>query len=219
MGLTKEYRERLEKLATTNLSDACDRLGVRGAALHILPMHGTKIIGRAVTIKMTAAGLTPSKHHLGVEAIEAAEEGDVVVVDNGGSEEASCWGGILATAAKVKGIAGVVVDGAVRDADEYEELDFPVWAKTALPITARGRIMQDSYNVMVRIGGVQVRPEDVIVGDASGIVVIPQEKLEEVLDVAEKILAKETAMTKEILAGKSILEVDKKFSYERMLDE
>ncbi|PKM81532.1 MAG: dimethylmenaquinone methyltransferase [Firmicutes bacterium HGW-Firmicutes-14] len=217
MGLGKEHRARLEKLATTNLSDACDKIGVRGAALHILPIHGKKIIGSAVTIKMTAAGLTPSKHHLGIEAIDFAEAGDVIVVDNGGKIDASCWGGILAAAAKQKGISGVVVDGAVRDADEYPEIDFPVWAKTALPVTARGRIMQDSWNVMVQLAGVQVRPGDVIVGDASGIVVIPQEKLDEVLMEAEKILAKEEAMIKEILAGKSILEVDNKFSYEKML--
>lgn len=218
-SLEPQMRERLKRLATTELSDALDSLGLRGAVYGVRPMWDgcTKIVGRAVTVKITAAGITKAKHHLGVRAIEAAEPGDVIVIDNGGRIDTSCWGGILATAAQVKGISGVVIDGACRDVDDYVELGFPVYARGAVPMTARGRIMEQDFNCLIQCGGVQVRPGDVVVADRSGVVIVPQEKLEEVVARAEELLAREQEMIAEIRAGKSILEVDAKYSYENML--
>lgn len=218
-SLEPQMRERLKRLATTELSDALDSLGLRGAVYGVRPMWDgcTKIVGRAVTVKITAAGITKAKHHLGVRAIEAAEPGDVIVIDNGGRIDTSCWGGILATAAQVKGISGVVIDGACRDVDDYVELGFPVYARGAVPMTARGRIMEQDFNCLIQCGGVQVRPGDVVVADRSGVVIVPQEKLEEVVAKAEELLAREQEMIAEIRAGKSILEVDAKYSYENML--
>lgn len=107
-----------------------DALGIHGATYGIRPMWHTmeKVLGPAVTLKMTAAGQTKGKYHLGVRAIDAAEPGDVIVVDNGGRIDTSCWGGVLATGASVKGISGVVIDGACRDLDDCVELNFPVYA-------------------------------------------------------------------------------------------
>lgn len=125
---TEEYRARFAALSTTNVSDAMDALGIHGATYGIRPMWHTmeKVLGPAVTLKMTAAGQTKGKYHLGVRAIDAAEPGDVIVVDNGGRIDTSCWGGVLATGASVKGISGVVIDGACRDLDDCVELNFPV---------------------------------------------------------------------------------------------
>ncbi|HZK62386.1 MAG TPA: hypothetical protein VFC41_09925, partial [Anaerovoracaceae bacterium] len=95
--------------------------------------------------------------------------------------------------------------------------NFPVYSRGAVVATARGRIMEEATNVMVQFGGVQVRPADIIIADKSGVVVIPQEKLEDVLKKAEELYQKEEEMVSEILKGKSMLEVDKKFSYEKML--
>ena len=86
-----------------------------------------------------------------------------------------------------------------------------------MPITARGRIMQEDFNCPIRLGDVQVRPGDIIVADVNGMVVIPPEKLEEVVSAAEDILRKEEAMKADILAGMDILEVDSKYNYEQML--
>ena len=78
-----QYRSRFLKLSTTNLSDAMDKVGVRGAVIGIRPMYDCpRIVGRAVTIKITAAGMMKSKHHLGVLAIDSSEEGDIIVIDN-----------------------------------------------------------------------------------------------------------------------------------------
>ncbi len=214
----EKYRKRLERMATTNLSDAMDRIGIRGAVIGIRPMYDCpKIVGRAVTIKITAAGMLKSKYHLGVRAIDSASPGDIIIIDNRGDLNNNCWGEILSMAAKMKGISGVVVDGAARDIDACKEFGFPVYARGTVPITARGRIMEESFNEVIRVGDVQVRPGDIVMADINGVVIIPVEKLDEVLEAAEEILQKEEAMVEELRRGIPILEVDQKYAYEAML--
>jgi regulator of RNase E activity RraA len=214
------YRSRLERLSTTNLSDALDAVGAHGAVSGIRPMFDcAKVVGRAVTIKITAAGKVRSKRHLGVEAIASAEAGDIIAIDNHGDTNNNCWGEVLSCAAKVKGVSGVVVDGAVRDLDVCKEMGFPVYARAAVPITARGRITQESFNSTIRLGDVQVRSGDVIVADVNGLVVICPEHLDDVVRRAEALMNKEEMMKADLLAGMDVLEVDKKYNYEKMLDK
>lgn len=214
-----ERRRRFEALSTTNVSDAMDALGIRGATYGIRPMWYTmdRVLGPAVTLKMTAAGETKGKYHLGVKAIDAARSGDVIVVDNGGRIDTSCWGGVLATGAKLKGISGVVIDGACRDLDECVEVGFSVYARGTVVATARGRVQEEATNVMVQFGGVQVRPGDIIMGDKSGVVVVPAERVDEVLEKAESLFQKEEAMVAMIREGKTMTEMDDAFQYEKML--
>jgi regulator of RNase E activity RraA len=213
------YLERLKALSSTNVADALDALGLKGATYGICPMWHTmtKIIGPAVTVRLTAAGLTAGKTHLGVKAIEAAKSGDVIIIDNGGRLDTSCWGGILTNGAKMKGVSGVVIDGACRDLDECVDIGFNVYARGSVVATARGRIMEESTNMMIQFGGVQVRPGDIVFGDKSGVVIIPQEKLNEVLTKAEMLFEKEESMVADILAGESMQDVDNKYNYEKML--
>jgi 4-hydroxy-4-methyl-2-oxoglutarate aldolase len=213
-----EKIERLKKMATTNVADALDKVGVRGAVIGIRPMYDCpKIAGKAVTIKVTAAGMTKSKHHLGVRAIDAAEPGDVIIIDNRGDLYNNCWGEILTMGAKMKGVAGVVVDGAARDIDACKEFGFPVYARATVPIIARGRIMEESFNEVIRVGDVQMRPGDIVMADINGVVIIPAERFDEVLEAAAQIQQKEDAMVEELRRGVPILEVDQKYSYETML--
>lgn len=217
--LSQELRRRLEKLSTTNISDALDALGLKGATYGVNKMYEgcRKIIGSAVTMKVVAAGLTKSTTHMGVNAIESAEEGDVIVIDNGGRIDVNCWGGVLSTGAKYKGVSGVVIDGCCRDLDECVELDFPVYARATICATARGRVMEEATNVMVSFHGVQVRPGDIVMADITGVVFIPQERVEDVASKAEGLLAKEEAMIADIKSGMSMKEVDQKYNYENML--
>ncbi len=214
-----KYHRRFMTLSTTNVADALDALGLKGATFGIRPLweKAGKIVGRAVTVKIAAAGLTKGKNHLGVQAIEAAEAGDVIVIDNGGRLDTSCWGGILANGAKMKGVAAVVVDGAARDLDDCVEVNFPVYARGTVVATARGRIMEEATNVMIQFAGVQVRPGDVVMGDRSGVVVVPQERMDDVLVKAEEMYAKEERMVAEIRAGAGMLAVDDKYQYEKMI--
>ncbi len=217
----RTYRKRLEPLATTNIADALDALGIHRSAYGIVPMNGTvqKIIGRAVTVKITAAGMTRSTTHMCIRAIAEAERGDVIVIDNGGRLDSNCWGGLTSYAAKLAGISGAVIDGACRDIDEYDEVGFPVFARGRVVSTARGRLIEEGTNVLIQFHGVQVRPGDVVVADHSGVVFIPIEILDETIAKAEALLAKEQAMKADLQAGMSMLEVDKKYNYERMLQE
>jgi 4-hydroxy-4-methyl-2-oxoglutarate aldolase len=176
-----------------------------------------RIAGRAVTMKIKPAGLEQPKQHLGTAPIEAAQPDDIIVIDNGGKLEFSCWGGLLALSAKLKGLSGVVIDGASRDIDEARELGFPVYARGAVPMTARGRIVQESFNQEIQFAGVQCRPGDLVIADGSGVVIVAKEKEDEVVAAAESIYQKEQEMAAGIRKGYSGLEMLEKLGYEQML--
>jgi 4-hydroxy-4-methyl-2-oxoglutarate aldolase len=212
--------ERLAKLDTCAVSDALDSLGLKGATWGIVPLwQCPRIVGRAVTMKIKPAGLQQPTQHLGTAPIEAAKPGDIIVIDNGGQLQFSCWGGLLALSAKLKGLSGVVIDGACRDIDEARELGFPVYARGVVPMTARGRIMQESFNQEIQFGGVQCHPGDLVIADGSGVVIIPKEKEEEVIGSAEAIYQKEQEMAAGIRKGYSGLEMLEKLGYEQMLNK
>jgi regulator of RNase E activity RraA len=212
--------DRLLKLDTCAVSDGMDRLGLIGATYGVRPMWPCpKIVGRAVTMKIKPVGLDKPKQHLGTLPIDAAQPGDVIVIDNGGRPDTSCWGGLLALAAKTKGIGGVVIDGACRDIDESRDVGFPVYARGAVPMTARGRVMQETYNQEIEFAGVQVHPGDLVIADGSGVVIIPRSKEEEIVREAEAVAATEARMAEGIRQGMSVLEVLEKLGYEQMLDK
>lgn len=213
--------ERLAKLDTCAVSDALDSLGLKGATWGVRPLWPCpRIVGRAVTMKIKPVGLQQStQHHLGTAAVEAAKPGDIIVIDNGGKLEFSTWGGLLSLSAKLKGVSGVVIDGASRDVDEARDLEFPVYARGAVPMTARGRVMQESFNQEIQFAGVQVHPGDLVIADGSGVVIIPKEREEDVVTAAEAIYQKEQEMAEGIRQGYSGREVLEKLGYESMLDK
>ncbi len=212
--------ERLAKLDTCAVSDALDSLNLKGATWGVRPQWlCPKIAGRAVTMKIKPAGLQQPTQHLGTAPIEAAQPGDVIVIDNGGKLEFSCWGGLLALSAKLKGVSGVVIDGASRDIDEARELEFPVYARGVVPMTARNRVVQESFNQEIQFAGVQCHPGDLVLADGSGVIIIPKEKENEVVAAAETIYAKEQEMAAGIRKGYSGLEMLEKLGYEQMLNK
>jgi regulator of RNase E activity RraA len=218
--MSDDLLSRLSKLDTCAVSDALDRLALKGATIGIRPIWPCpRIAGRAVTVKIKPAGLQKSKYHLGTPAIEAANAGDIIVVDSGGRPDVSAWGGLLSLASKVKGLSGVVIDGACRDVDESRDVGFPVYARAVVPVTARGRVMQDSFNEEIQCGGAQVHPGDLVIADGSGVVVIPQQKAEEVITEAEAIAGQEARMAAEIRKGRPVVEVMESLGYESMLNK
>lgn len=211
---------RLAKLDTCAVSDALDRLGLRGATFGVRPLWSCpRIVGRAVTVKIKPAGLEKPKQHLGTPAIQAARPGDVIVIDSGGRPDVSAWGGLLSLASQTKGLSGVVIDGACRDIDESREVGFPVFARAVVPMTARGRVVQDSFNQEIQCAGVQVRPGDLVIADGSGVVFIAREKEQEVIKEAEAVAQQEARMAEGIRQGLSVVEVLEKLGYESMLDK
>jgi 4-hydroxy-4-methyl-2-oxoglutarate aldolase len=210
--------ERLAQLDTGSVSDAMDSLALTGATWGVRPQwQCPRIVGRAVTVKIKPVGLQQPTQHLGTPAIEAAQPGDIVVIDNAGQRQFSTWGGLLSLSAKLKGLSGVVIDGACRDIDEARDLQFPVYARGVVPMTARGRVMQDSFNQEIQFAGVQVHPGDLVIADGSGVVIIPRQKEQEVVTAAEIVFRKEAEMAAGIRQGVSGLEMLEKLGYEQML--
>jgi regulator of RNase E activity RraA len=175
-----------------------------------------KIAGRVVTVKLVEAKGRQATRHLCTAAIEAANGGDVIVIENPRLDAAG-WGGILSAAAKTKGVAGVVCDGAARDVDESRELEFPVFARAAVPRTARGRIIEESFNVPIQVGGLTVSPNDLVLADGSGVVFLEAARAEDVLSNAEMIAARELKMKEAVMAGDRVSEVMGR-DYEMMLE-
>lgn len=213
---------RLNQIDTCAVSDALDRLGLPSAVTGIARLSSDKrIAGRVLTVKLEAAHLLPepgrtSTRHLCTAAIEAAQAGDVIVVEQRSGLDAASWGGNLSIGAQMRGVAGVIVEGPARDIDESRGLGFPVFARNATARTARGRIVETATNEPIRVGAVTVTPGDYVVADASAVVFIPSAEIERVLEAAEAIVAKEQAMAEALRSGTPISQV-MGASYEHML--
>jgi regulator of RNase E activity RraA len=200
--------ERLRKIDTCAVSDALDALELRGTVMGLSTISVLKrIAGRVQTVKLGAASPDIPKKHLCSSAVDAAEPGDVIVVENHTTDIAAGWGGILSTAAAAKGLSGTIVDGPARDADESRDVDYPVFARTATPFTARGRIAEHDWNIEIEVGGVAVHPGDLVLADGSGVVFVPKAHENNILDKAEEIQAKEAAMAAAVKEGKPVSDV------------
>ncbi|GER66774.1 diguanylate cyclase [Weizmannia acidilactici] len=176
--------EQFLHLPTTCISDAMN--GMNNLDPEIKPLNdGFRLAGRAFTVKM------PVGDNLAViQAIREAKPGDVLVIDSKGDLYRAIAGDFVLGMAKTLGIQGVVVDGVIRDIKGVLALDFPVFAK-GTTVAAGGKAGNGKVNVPISCGGVPVRPGDIIVGDADGVVVVPREKEEEVYQKAANKLRKD----------------------------
>lgn len=216
--LAAGHVRRLRRLDGCAVSDALDRLGLRGAVSGLPQRSGQgKLAGRVVTMKLGTGEPPPGPpRHLGCGAIEASTPLDVIVVEQRTGIEAGSWGGILTLGAKLRGIAGVISEGSVRDIDEAIAYGFPIFSRGLTARTARGRIVEKATNVTIAVGDVEVNPGDYVIADGSAVVFIGAADIERVLDAAEAIAAKEATMAKALLAGVPISEV-MGGNYENML--
>lgn len=211
--------QRLRRLDACAVSDALDKLNLPGAVTGIAQRSGPgRVAGRAVTMQVGPGQPPPGPTvHLGCRAIALAGPDDVIVVSQRSGIEAGCWGGLLTLGAKVRGVAGVIADGPLRDVDEAIGYDYPVWARSLTSLTARGRVVELGTQVPVAIGDVTVHPGDYVLADRSAVIVIAAADIVRVLEAAEAIVAREAAMAQAILAGTPIGEV-MGGQYEHMLE-
>jgi regulator of RNase E activity RraA len=216
----RDFVARLKRLDCCAVSDALDKLHLSGVAQGLAPLTSSRrVAGRVLTIKLGLGAPPPGKpRHIGTTAIESAQPGDIIVVEQRSGVHAASWGGILARGAKLRRVAGVIADGPARDIDEARQLDFPVFARGATPVTARGRIVELANNVPVMIGDVEVRPGDYAIADSSGVAFISAANIERVLATAEEIARREAAMVKALRKGQPITEV-MGATYENMLKD
>ena len=190
--------ELLREVSAPNISDAMHR---KGAMKGILPIcTGHKIVGRAITVRTL-----PGDWAKPVEAIDRAGSGNVIVIDNGRADVAP-WGGLATLSCMNRKIAGVVIDGAVRDVDEIRKLDYPLFACAIVPNAGEPKGYGE-IGVEIICGGQVVRDGDYIVGDDSGVVVIPKERAYEIARRAKEVYKTELRIRAEIERGKSLSEV------------
>jgi regulator of RNase E activity RraA len=209
---------RLAQLDSCAVSDALDKLGLKGVALGIERLAtDRRISGRVVTVRLEADdGRPAASRHLGTTAVESAQPGDVIVIEQRTGIDAASWGGNLSFAAQLRGVAGVIVDGPARDIDEAQGYGFPLFARSRTPHTARGRIAETGTNVPIVVSDVTVSPGDYVVADGTGVVFIAAREIEAVLDAAEAVAARERAMVAALREGVPVTQVMGK-SYETML--
>lgn len=210
--------ERLAMLDSCAVSDAMDKLGLSGVATGVARMAtDRRIWGRVVTAKMEPDdGRPAASRHLGTTAIETAQPGDVIVMEQRTGIDAAAWGGNLSLAAQLRGLAGTIVEGPARDIDEAHVYGYAVFARSRTPHTARGRIVETGTNVEVIVGDVRVSPGDYVVADGTGVVFVRAADIEAVLDAADAVAARERAMVEALRKGTPVSQV-MGINYETML--
>ncbi len=212
-----EFVERLGALDSCAVSDALDKLGLKGSVTGIHRFTTEqRIAGRVLTVKLDRAEGRSNTRHLCTTAIDAATPGDIIVIEQRTGLDAASWGGNLAIGAKMRKVAGVIVEGPARDIDDCRKLDFPVFARSHTSRTARGRIVEVATNEPITVGDVEVNPGDYAVADGSGVVFIATADIARVLEAAEAIVAREEAMAQALREGIPISQV-MGASYESML--
>jgi 4-hydroxy-4-methyl-2-oxoglutarate aldolase len=209
----------LARLDACAVSDALDKLGLPGAVTGIHRLStDRKICGRVLTVKLgIAQGPNTATRHLSTAAVEAAQPGEIIVVEQRTGIDAAAWGGVLSRGAKMRQIAGVICEGPARDIDESRQLDFPVFARDHTCRTARGRIVELGTNVSITVGDVTVVPGDYVIADGSAVVFVSQREIARVLDAADFVMRREAAMVEGLEAGQRISEV-MGANYEHMLE-
>lgn len=205
---------RAARLDTATLSDALDKLGLNGQCYRIKPRdNGFRMAGRAWTLLYGPAGNPAGT--VG-DYIDDVPPGSVVVLDNGGRDNATVWGDILTEIAHRRGIAGTVIDGVCRDVAMCLKLGYPVFAKDHWMRTGKDRVQVEATGVPVNIGDVRVAPGDLLRGDADGVVVIPRDFEDRVLDVAEGIEQAEEAIREAVRGGMRLDEARRQFKYHQL---
>ena len=195
------------EVSSSNISDAMHR---KGAMKGILPINlGSKIVGRAVTVQTFAGDWAKP-----VEAIDLAGPGDVLIIYNG-SNFIAPWGGLATLSCKIKGIEGAVIDGAVRDVDEIRAMNYPIFSSGITPNAGDPKGMGE-INSEITCAGQTVRPGDYIVGDESGVVVIPKERAYEIARRAKEVEKTESRLYEEIRRGSTLSQVTKLKKWEKV---
>lgn len=187
--------------AAAVFADVQYRQGVMDSG--IKPAFRAKVTGQAITVQLSKGDLVDP-----LKALEMGQAGDVIVVDAGGDLNTSVCGGLMGGLAQNRGIRGMVVDGAGRDTDELEDINWPIWTRAVTPRGTHtmfsGRKEELSINIPIQCGGVLVNPGDFIVADLMGVTVIPLDKAEEVVKLAQEQAEREEETRKWVAKGKTV---------------
>jgi 4-hydroxy-4-methyl-2-oxoglutarate aldolase len=199
-GLSRELIERYKSIEPATVGHLLE-FGFCDPALQPV-WRPCQVVGPALTVRTTA--LDSAIVHL---AIDMAERGDVLVIDRNGDRKHACWGGMTSLAAKVKGLAGAVVDGCVTDIDEIEEMALPVYARHLTTITTKGLALEGEINTQVQIGGVPVSPGDLVVADSNGVLILSPEMAAQMVEESERRQKRGLWLEEQLRGGAKISEL------------
>ncbi|HTX44108.1 MAG TPA: 3-hexulose-6-phosphate synthase [Methanocella sp.] len=205
-SLDEETRELFLQVSTPNISDAMHRAP---AMRDVRPLYeGIKLVGRAVTVQNF-----PGDWAKPVEASDVAQKGEVIVIYNG-SNYVAPWGELASRGCQQKGIAGVVIDGAIRDVDDIRRIKFPAFASAIVPNAGDPKGMGE-INAEITCGGLKVKPGDWVIGDDNGVVVVPAERAYEIARRALEVKKSEDRVRTEIERGKTLAQVMDLYKWEK----
>ncbi|WP_037362179.1 RraA family protein [Amycolatopsis orientalis] len=203
--------DRFAGLGTATVSDALDKLKRPGSLLGLAPLaDGQRMVGRAFTVRYVSAQVPAGT--VG-DFIDQVEPGQVIVLDNDGRVDCTVWGDILTAVAHQRGISGTVIEGVCRDTHRALSIGYPIYSRGRFMRTGKDRVEVAEERGPVTIGGVTVRHGDLLLGDSDGVVAIPRDCEDEVLEVAEMIQAREEAILAAALGGATIAEARAKYGY------
>lgn len=212
--MSDEIIEKLRTLSTSSVSDAMDRLGIAGQCLGIKPLSTDfRLCGRAFTMHMAPAAIPAGS--VG-DYIDDVKPGEVVVIDNHGREDMTVWGDILTFLAKKMGVEGTVIDGHCRDVHLALEREYPMYSRGWSMRTGKDRVQMDDVNVPVSIGGARVHPGDILLGDADGVVCLPNDHVGAILEICADIEEAEEHIRAAIDGGMRLDDARKEFRYHQL---
>lgn len=204
----------LGRASSANVSDALRSCGMHFQAMDggIRPLDAKfRIVAPAFTVRCYPGATWALEN-----ALELAQPGDVLVVDGAAADDVILMGGLMSLRAQKRGIAGVIMDGAVRDVDDILRLEFPVFTRHVCPRAGTFAEIGE-WQTTICCGRVPVSPGDVIIADISGVVVVPSAKVEQAAAATEKLLFKESHLDESLRAGRSLSEAGA--AYKRAIGE
>ncbi len=205
-ALLEEYR----KVSPSTVGHLTDR----GFMLGLNPLQRpTKLVGRAITVRIPH--LDSAAVHV---AIDLLTKDDVLVVSVSGDTQRACFGGMVGFATHAKGAAGAVIDGSITDYSELTELNMPIFSRGISPLTTRNLGIEGEVNVPIAVAGVAVMPGDLIFGDENGVMVVPNDQVEELAKIAASKEAAEPHTRERILAGESLKDISGAAKYAMYLE-
>lgn len=200
----------LSQYSTSIVSDALDELAVLGVlpGIEARRVGQGRVVGRALPVRLQPKSNDPSAYRFGggvgkplEQVLQTMQDGDIVVMDLGGSNRAAAWGGLASRIAQRRGVRGTIMWGACRDVDEIRAIGYPVWSVAVCPRRSRNEFTFGAINEPITIQGVTIAPRDFIIADESGVVCVPQGRFGEVIALCAPIAVQERVLEAQVLNG------------------
>ncbi|MEV0698713.1 RraA family protein [Saccharopolyspora sp. NPDC050389] len=210
-GTEPNVLARLRELPTAAISDALDQDGISGGLQGIAPLsNGFRAVGAAFTVR--CAPIDSGGGTVG-DFLDDVPPGAVIVIDNGGRQDVTVWGGIMTEAAAVRGISGTVINGVCRDVSASLTQNYPLFSRGRFMRTGKDRVRLAAVGEPLEVSGAQIHPGSIVCADADGVVVVPALEAERVAETAEKIERVEADIVAAVRAGSTLRAARERFGY------